>query len=186
MTGFTDLVDPVRLEEVTAPKPRRLNVASGNHPSGSWGYDVDLWFPSDVKADARHLPFPDHTFTAAYLGHLLEHIPWGEMAAILGEVRRVMAPGAEVMAVGPCILKAIATRQPEWLVKIILSDPRTVDVKPGVHHAWTATEELTIEALKLGGFTDVEAVDVATVRRPEWPNPSQAQWQCAVRGINPG
>lgn len=186
---MTALIDPERLEAVRNPLPinyRRLNVASGNHRSGDWGLDVDLWFESDVKADARHLPFPTGTFDCAYLGHWLEHIPWPEMASMLGEVRRVMRPGAEVMAVGPDILKAIQTNQPEWLIKIILSDPRTVDVDPGVHHAWTATEELTMEALRLGGFTDIEAVDVATVRRPQYPNPSQAPWQCAVRAVNGG
>jgi hypothetical protein len=108
------------------------------------------------------------------------------MASILSEVRRVMAPGAEVMAVGPDIYRAISTNQPQWLIRDILSDPRTVDVQPGVHHAWTATEELTVEALRLGGFTDVEPVDVQVVRRPDWPNVSQAPWQCAAWGVNPG
>ncbi len=189
MGPLTALIDPERLAAVMnpAPKPRRLNVASGNHRCGSWGWDVDLHFDTDVKADCRRLPFPDGTFEAAYMGHFLEHVPWAEMAAVVGEVRRVLAPGAIVMAVGPDILRAITTHQPEWLVKIILSDPRTVDVNPGVHHAWTATEELTVEALRLGGFTDLEAVDVATVRRPEWPNPApDALWQCAVRGVNGG
>lgn len=187
--SLASVIDPARTAGLNPGGERvnyrRLNVASGNHPSGDWGLDVDLWFPSDVKADIRKLPFPDATFEAVYLGHVAEHIPWPEMAPMLGEVRRVMAPGATVMAVGPDILKAIATKQPVWLLKAILSDPRTIDVQPGVHHAWTATEELTVDALRIGGFIDVEAVDVATVVRPLYPNPSQAPWQCAVRGRCP-
>lgn len=54
-----------------AGSARRLNVASGNHPSGDWGVDVDLHFAADVRADAVRLPFPDATFEAAYLGRAL-------------------------------------------------------------------------------------------------------------------
>jgi hypothetical protein len=104
---------------------------------------------------------------------------------VLAEIRRVMAPGAEAVAVGPCIHRAMATGQPQWLVQAILCDPRTVDVHPGVHHAWTATEELTAEAMRLGGFTDVSVLDVQSVVPPTWPNPSQAPWQCAVRAVAP-
>lgn len=159
---------------------RRLNIASGNHPSGAWGWDVDLHFAADVQANVSTLPFPDATFTAAYMGHFLEHVPWEVMPSLLAEVRRVLVPGAVVAAVGPCIHLAIQTGQPPWLIDAILSDPRTVNIQPGVHHAWTPTEELTVAAMEWGGFTSVRAVPIAAVDRPEWPNPTTAPWQCAV------
>lgn len=161
-----------------------LNLASGNHYQPWWGVNVDLHFRADVRADAGALPFRDHAFHRAYLGHFLEHVPWAAIPRVLTEVRRVMIPGAEVTAVGPCIHLAIATSQPRWLIEAILSDPRTVDVDPGVHHAWTPTEDLTVEAMRLGGFTDVRAVAIEGVVKPSWPNPTQAPWQCAVRGVN--
>ena len=164
---------------------RRLNVASGNHRSNGWGWDVDLYFPADVQADAGALPFPDEVFEAAYLGHWLEHLPWQSIPSVLGEVRRTLAHGAEVAVVGPCVHLAIQTAQPTWLIEAILSDPRTVDVNPGVHHAWTPTAELTAEAVLLGGFTDVQVVDVSLVDKPAWPNPTTAAWQCAVLARNP-
>lgn len=185
--SLSTLVDPDLLAAASnpSPKPRRLNLASGNHPSGSWGWDVDLNFAADVQADILHLPFPDRTFTAAYGGHVLEHIPWGAIPAVLGEVRRVLVPGAEVVAVGPCIHRAIQTAQPSWLIDAILCDPRTTE-PPGIHHAWTPTEELTVEAMTRGGFIDVEVLNVADVRRPDWPNPApDAAWQCAVRARCP-
>lgn len=162
----------------------RLNVASGNHPSGDWGVDVDLNFAADVMADVRTLPFRDRAFTAAYMGHFLEHVPWEAIPSVLAEVRRTLVPGAEVVAVGPCIHRAIETDQPPWLIDAILSDPSTVD-GTGIHHAWTPTEALTVAAVQRGGFVDVEAVPVGAVDRPAWPNPSTAPWQCAVRGNNP-
>lgn len=52
-------------------RPLRLNVASGNHPSGGWGVDVDLYFAADVRATVAALPFPDGAFSAAYMGRAL-------------------------------------------------------------------------------------------------------------------
>lgn len=164
---------------------RSLNLASGNHYQPEWGVNVDLYFPADVKADAGVLPFRDGAFDRAYLGHFLEHVPWPAIPTLLAEVRRVMAPGSTVAAVGPCIHLAVATAQPRWLLEAILSDPRTVDDQPGIHHAWTPTEELTVVAMERGGFTDVRSVPVAAVDRPEWPNPTTAPWQCAVLATCP-
>jgi hypothetical protein len=49
----------------------RLNLASGNHPSGDWGVDVDMYFAADVQAHAGFLPFRDGVFDLVYLGHFL-------------------------------------------------------------------------------------------------------------------
>lgn len=49
----------------------RLNLASGNHPSGDWGVDIDLHFPADATADAGILPFRDGVFDSVYMGHFL-------------------------------------------------------------------------------------------------------------------
>lgn len=162
-----------------------LNLASGNHYQPWWGVNVDLYFDADVRADAGTLPFRDHAFERVYLGHFLEHVPWAAIPAVLAEVRRVTVPGGEVTAVGPCIHLAIQTAQPRWLIEAILSNPQTVDVDPGVHHAWTPTEDLTVEAMRRGGFLDAVAVPITTVDRPTWPNPTTAAWQCAVAAHAP-
>ncbi len=186
MSAFASMTDPEKIARVlnTPQNWRRLNVASGNHPSGPWGVDFDLNFDGNVRADARWLPFAAHSFEEAYMGHFLEHVPWGDIPAVLGEIRRTLQHGATAMAVGPCIFKAMHTAQPDWLIDAILCDPQTTE-PPGIHHAWTPTEKLTVEAMIRGGFVNVEPVPIASVDRPRWPNPSIAPWQCAVRGTNP-
>lgn len=160
-----------------------LHVGSGNHPSNlpEW-VDLDLGIyedtPPTVFGSAFAMPFPDATFDRIYMGHLLEHLRWeDELLEGLAEVRRVGKPGATVMVVGPDIRKAIDTDQPDWLMRSIVGDAPADN--PGGHQ-WVATEGLTVRALERGGLTDARAVDVAHVTRPEWPNPSQAPWQCAA------
>ncbi len=48
-----------------------------------------------VKADATRLDFAPETFDSAFLCWILEHV--GDPARVLGEVRRVLAPGAPVV-----------------------------------------------------------------------------------------
>jgi predicted SAM-dependent methyltransferase len=113
-----------------------------------------------------------------YLGHLLEHLRWeDQLLDALTEVRRVTRTGGRVMVVGPDITKAVAQKQPEWLLEAIIGGAPASS--PGGHQ-WVATEGLTVQAMQRGGLCDVTPVDVATVVRPEWPNVSQASWQCAV------
>lgn len=158
----------------------KLNLAHGTHPSADpeW-LNFDLpWegvIGADVYGDAFVLPFRDGAFTAAYVGHFLEHIPWDLLPVVLAELRRVLRAEAEVAFVGPCIDKAVATGQPDWLLRAIdvLSDG------PG-GHKWVATEALTVDAVR-AVFPNARAVPVADVDAPEWPNPTTAPWQCAVR-----
>ncbi len=58
----------------------QLQQARRNHPGARY-----------VRADAAHLPFPEGAFERVFCSWLLEHVP--EPAAILREVRRVLAPG---------------------------------------------------------------------------------------------
>jgi ubiquinone/menaquinone biosynthesis C-methylase UbiE len=50
-----------------------------------------------VRAPAHHLPFEDGAFTVAWTIHSMHH--WGDEAAGLVEVRRVLAPGGRFLVV---------------------------------------------------------------------------------------
>lgn len=157
----------------------KLNIASGLHPTNLPGWvNVDLpWagvVGADVYGDAFALPFRAGCFDAAYIGHVLEHIPWDLLPVMLGELRRVLAPGATVAVVGPAIDLAVRTGQPEWLLRAI----DTLGEGAG-GHKWVATEALTVEALAVV-FPDAVPVPVTMFAPPRWPNPSTAPWQCAA------
>lgn len=160
-----------------------LHIGSGNHPSNLPGWvDLDLGLyedtPPTVFGSAFHMPFPDDTFDRVYMGHFLEHLRWeDELLDALTEVKRVTRPGGTVMVVGPDIGKAVATNQPSWLLEAIIGGAPADS--PGGHQ-WVATEGLTVLAMVRGGLTNVVPTDVAGVARPDWPNVSQAPWQCAV------
>lgn len=50
-----------------------------------------------VRGDAYGLPFPAQTFDFVFFGFWLSHVPDERLAAFLGEVRRVMRPGGNVL-----------------------------------------------------------------------------------------
>jgi hypothetical protein len=172
-------------------KTRGLNLGSGVHYAEGW-LNFDLYEPADgsrcadvlgsiYEADAL---FPDDSFVACYMGHFLEHLEWDRIPEAMAQVIRVCRPGATVMAVGPCIIKAAAMKStPQWLIEAIIADPRSA--KAGGDHAWTPTEELTRVALEMSGFVDVVTVPIVGVTPPKWPNPSTVDWQTAAMGVVP-
>lgn len=156
---------------------RGLNVASGTHPSAGWlNFD---YLPQDglqLRADVSRLPFPDATFGKVYVGHTLEHIPWEAVPEVLGEIRRVMTVGGRLAVVGPDIERALQLDVPRWLLDAILVDGP--ESGPG-GHKWTATGLMTKVAVQTV-FPGAAEVPVTAVDKPEWPNPTTAEWQCAV------
>lgn len=167
---------------------RRLTLGSGTHYAEGW-VNFDLYSPGegfrepDVRGSVFSLPFPDAVFDQVYAGHFLEHLEWDAVPDALLEVRRVCAPGAVVMVVGPCVERAVKTKQPQWLLEAIVAHWGGA---PGAGHAWTPTEMLTVQALESSKlFETVKPLPVYLVDWPEWPNPSLAEWQCAVGATVP-
>lgn len=153
--------------------------------SGTWYYngagwinvDADANNQVDIVASALHLPFPDGLFDQVYMGHFLEHIPFALIPTVIKELLRASTQNVRIAAVGPCMRLAREQASPQWLYDAIEAlDPP--DPHPG-SHAWTATTELTYEALTMSGL-DAQEVHISKVARPEWPNPNHyAEWQCA-------
>lgn len=164
---------------------RGLNLGSGPHYAEGW-VNVDLYDPPDesrppdVKASVFDLDetFPEDSFVAAYVGHFLEHLEWSKIPEALEQIRRVVQPGGHVMFVGPCILRAALTRQPDWLLQAILAHPG--EEPTGHGHAWTSTADLMLEAVQTV-FEDAFLVPIVSVVPPAWPNPTTATWQAAVQ-----
>lgn len=158
-----------------------INIGSGPHYAEGW-LNTDL-IPTDsgkqpdllIDIHSLHYEFDHHAFKKAYVGHVLEHIQWGQ--ALEDAIDNLAYVAETVMVVGPCMDKAIATNQPKSLLAAIEASPT-----PNDHpwdHKWTPTEALTAEAIRAAGYTP-HIVDIATVTKPEWPNPSTACWQTAM------
>lgn len=165
-----------------------LNVGSGPHYADGWCNTDILPAPKgtrdpDVIADIFNYSetFKARSFAKAYIGHVLEHIPLDLTISAVQHIAATVQTGGQVMVVGPCIDRAIATGQPESLLDAIRYHPD----KPQHpwSHAWTPTEALTLEIMLKSGLSDVKVVPVGTVVRPEWPNPSTSGWQTAVIGV---
>jgi predicted SAM-dependent methyltransferase len=90
--------------------PLLLHLGSGTHPikgfvniDGNPRRRPDLWLDLTLG-----LPFPRNSATAAYCCHTLEHFFESDVRRVLGEVFRVLRPGAGVRLVTPDMGKAIA------------------------------------------------------------------------------
>lgn len=83
----------------------RLHLGSGEHYTPGWfNVDVDPIWPTDLLCDANDLPgyCAAGTFTHLYLGHYLEHIPYGQIPAMMERVLTVCTPDVKIAVVGPC------------------------------------------------------------------------------------
>ena len=158
-----------------------INIGSGQHYAEGW-LNTDI-IPTDKGKQPDLLlnihdyktTFTQHEFRKAYVGHVLEHIPLDEMTDVIQSIAYI---AKEIMVVGPCIEKAIATDQPQYLIDGIAASEGT-NVHPW-SHKWTPTEELTFNLIKQAGYDPV-IVEIKTVKKPEWPNPTVASWQTAMK-----
>jgi predicted SAM-dependent methyltransferase len=167
-----------------------LNVGSGPHYADGWCNTDILPAPKDTRdpdviADIFNYRdvFQLGSFKKAYIGHVLEHIPMDLTVPAVQHIASTVAPGGPVMAVGPCINRALATGQPESLLSAIRHHPDRP--QHPWSHAWTPTEGLTLQIMQESGLEDVKVVWIGKVQKPEWPNPSTAEWQTAVTGFVP-
>ena len=101
------------LDDEAAVGSRHLELGSGRRPTPGYIHvDVDPGARHvELRADAGHLPLPDGWAREILAIHVLEHVPPRALASVLGEWRRVLAPGG-VLRVHVPDSAAIMTR---WL-----------------------------------------------------------------------
>lgn len=82
----------------------KLNLGCGDHIIPGWvNADNDPDKNPDVVADALCLPWEDNYFSQVLLCHTLEHFELYDVPKVLNEVRRVLAPGGQVLVICPDI-----------------------------------------------------------------------------------
>lgn len=178
------------------PSPEWLNVGCGTHnaPAPWWNVDVmanEVTHPDDVVPRGP-LPYDDDTIGRVYLGHLVEHVPWGTpLLEVLVDVRRVMKPGAELLVVSPDVDRTLerwkADLEPWHMVESNMEHARgRADIDgewPEARHWWNCTEARVVMILQAAGFLDVRAVAVPGPELDGWPVVGPALWQCAALAV---
>jgi ubiquinone/menaquinone biosynthesis C-methylase UbiE len=96
-----------------------------------------------VRARAEEMPFGAGAFGVAFASYLLHILAPGERAAVLAEVRRVLAPGGRLVTVTPVVPQAFAG--PFWaLAGRISPGLRPLDPRPGLEAAGFRPERARI------------------------------------------
>lgn len=107
----------------------RLNLGCGDHRHPDWT-NVDLTPAGDdvIPCDLRQpLPFSAESFTAAYAAHVVEHLAPIEARRLLGEMRRLLAPGGIVRIVVPDL---------EGIVRAYLTSLELAAASPAPERRW--------------------------------------------------
>lgn len=160
----------------------RLNLGCGDRYAPGW-HNVDRADCPHRKDQAHDLAdfLPWSDVTHAYAGHVLEHIRIGNCLVLLERLLACMAPGGELMVVGPDVVVAQAMLDGGQDIGVTLDSLKYGASRwPGDEHRWECAELDIHIMLQLTGWevgarmtiNDVPATWPVADRRP--------QWQCAV------
>lgn len=163
----------------------KLNVGCGNHYVQGWtNMDVDQ--NDQVKPDIQAslldpLPAEIQGVTHVYLGHVLEHLPFFQIAAALTKLWERCVPSAQIAIVGPDCDKAREMDRRAQLWGIALND-----ILHGAGrwkndvHLWESTPSRLTKLLERSGVHSARVVDINDIALNPFPVTSRVAWQCAV------
>ncbi len=159
----------------------RVNLGCGDRYADGW-HNVD-WAGSPHRRDetldlGELLPWTD--VTHAYAGHILEHLHIRIVLAFLDRLRHCMAPGGELMVVGPDCLAAEGMAITGDLDVTLDSLRYGAHRWPGDEHRWECTGADVKALLVVTGWSDVTTVGIGNVPAV-WPVADRGpRWQCAI------
>lgn len=163
----------------------KINAGCGDYLADGW-LNLDS---NNPKADRRWdvtkgLPKGKEPIERIYAGHVLEHLPHGDVAAVL---RRWLdhpsvGPDTRLAVVGPDCDRGRA-----WVAdgrmtaeEFTSLDKTEVDgYYEGSPHLWAATEAETVELVRAGGWTPA-VVTLEELHADGWPVTSLIGWQFAL------
>src|SRR6266511_684156 len=166
----------------------RLNLGCGELPAPHPWRNVDYQAPhtvDEVVDLCGPLPWPRDSVTHVYMGHVLEHLTVEDATSLLRRLLPLMAPGGQVMVVGPDVERGQAQHQSGeiddglWRVMRAGAGAQRWD---GDRHLWDCEPRMLERILCEAGWSDVREVPIDEVPG-FWPVVSRVTWQCAVGAV---
>jgi hypothetical protein len=157
-----------------------LNLGCGDRYVPGW-HNVDHQGSPHRKDETLDLrsTLPWTGVTHVYAGHILEHLRVFEVIQLLDRLKYCMAPGGELMVVGPDCLIAQGMAVAGTLDVTMESLTHGGHRWPGDEHRWECTTFDVEELLRAGGWWPTR-VGIPNVPA-KWPVADRGpQWQCAV------
>lgn len=166
-----------------------LNLGCGDRYADGW-HNVDRPECPHRKDEAvdltKALPWPKDSVVYAYAGHLLEHLTKTECRRLLKRLLVCMAPGGQLVVVGPDVPKARAMAETGTLEVPLDQLLHGGHRWPGDEHRWECDPATVVEMLTAAGWVDVTEVDFGGVPA-SWPIADRGpRWQFAVSALRAG
>lgn len=183
------------------PSSKLLNVGCGPHYVPGWtNTDLvanDLIKPDFTVSTDNPFPFRDSSFERAYVGHVVEHVPWHLLPQWMSELSRVLQPGSAVAFIGPdanaaieCYRTGAASRdQVDGIIEAL--DPYQAGFERWNEdrHHWNCSGPriaYLLSELNWGEVQDLTPTPGELLPElPGWPVVSHAPLQCAVLATSP-
>lgn len=164
----------------------RVNLGCGDRYHSGW-VNVDHAgspFPKDATVDlSGELPWGLGSLTHVYAGHVLEHLPIDVCRALLTRLLPCMAPGGQLMIVGPDLIRAQAMAEAGILDVTMDSLRYGANRWPGDEHQWECAPAIIVDLLDTTGWADITDVGIGSVDAM-WPVADRGPvWQCAISAI---
>lgn len=163
--------------------PVSANVGCGDYLAPDPWLNIDsnaVRTRPGVAAVADRLPLADACVDRLYAGHVLEHLAVFDVIDVLAEFRRVLAPGGELVVVGPDVMLALDhVRDGRLGFDAYASMMLGGDPEPGAGHLWPCTATIVVDALRRVGFA-ADLRPIASLVGSGWPVVSYVDWQFAV------
>ena len=141
--------------------------------------DLDSALKPDVVADIRALPFDDRSFDTVLAAEVLEHIPWDETSAAVGEIVRVARRGAVISVPDSRLAFTMESRLPNALHIGRLAIRRRIPLRDAL---WGLLQG---PSWRRGGGTVSRQGGIGPRRRNLNPSCAEHFWEIGRRGLEP-